>query len=287
MTGRPGDARAPRRIRIIADDYGLSPGVSRGIAGLLAAGRLSGTGCMTVFDGFEQQAAQLARAAPPAAIGLHLVLTDHPPLTGGTGLPAGTAMPTSTGLIVGLATGRISRAGIARELDAQLARFEAAFGHPPAFIDGHHHVHLLPAVRGWLAQAAPRLAPGGWVRGTPGLRFGNAVRALPQVLLGLGFARHCRDAGLAVAGPLAGYYGFHAPCAFAGAAERAIASLPDGGILMVHPGHPDDVLRARDRLVEARLAELDWLGGDGLPRAAAASGASVAAPDLAVPPPAR
>lgn len=39
-----------RSIWLIADDYGFSPGVSETIRTLLETGRLSGTGCMTLFD---------------------------------------------------------------------------------------------------------------------------------------------------------------------------------------------------------------------------------------------
>ncbi|TIS94569.1 MAG: ChbG/HpnK family deacetylase, partial [Mesorhizobium sp.] len=36
-----------RRIRLIADDYGLAPGVCAGILDLLDRRRLTGTSCMT------------------------------------------------------------------------------------------------------------------------------------------------------------------------------------------------------------------------------------------------
>ena len=38
-----------RSIRLIADDYGLSPGVSDAILDLIGRGRLTGTSCMTGF----------------------------------------------------------------------------------------------------------------------------------------------------------------------------------------------------------------------------------------------
>ena len=38
----------PRRIRLCADDYGLSPGVNRAIRDLIARGRLNATSVMVV-----------------------------------------------------------------------------------------------------------------------------------------------------------------------------------------------------------------------------------------------
>ena len=67
-----------RRITLVADDYGLAPGVSLAIRQLLAEGRLSGTSCLTV-GAFWPEAAGLLRSllatAGPLEIGLHLCLT--------------------------------------------------------------------------------------------------------------------------------------------------------------------------------------------------------------------
>ncbi len=54
---------------LCADDYGLAPGVSRAIARLLAAGRLSATSCITVTRFWPEQAAALRPFADTAEIG--------------------------------------------------------------------------------------------------------------------------------------------------------------------------------------------------------------------------
>ena len=76
-----------RSIWLIADDYGFSPGVSETIRALLEAGRLSGTGCMTLFDDWSNEAGALATIGGPFAVGMHLTLTDFPALSTGRTMP--------------------------------------------------------------------------------------------------------------------------------------------------------------------------------------------------------
>jgi len=71
-----------RRIRLIADDYGLAPGVSAAILDLLDRGRLTGTSCMTGFAQWAQEAERIKPLCGRVAVGLHLTLTDQPAVTG-------------------------------------------------------------------------------------------------------------------------------------------------------------------------------------------------------------
>jgi len=83
-----------RRIRLIADDYGLAPGVSAGILDLLDRGRLTGTSCMTGFPEWPDAAARIKLLCGRAAVGLHLTLTDQPATTGQSSLaPEGRLPP--------------------------------------------------------------------------------------------------------------------------------------------------------------------------------------------------
>ena len=92
-------ASPPRRIWLCADDYGISPGVNRGIRDLIERKRLNATSVMVVGPAAardEIAALQaIATANEHCAIGLHAVLTApfHPltmhfkPLAGGRFLP--------------------------------------------------------------------------------------------------------------------------------------------------------------------------------------------------------
>src|ERR1051325_2454917 len=88
----------PRRSRLCADDYGLSPGVNRAIRDLIARGRINPTSVMVVGPAVGRDEIEgLADAATNArcAIGLHVTLSVpfHPltmhfrPIEGGLFVP--------------------------------------------------------------------------------------------------------------------------------------------------------------------------------------------------------
>ncbi|WP_367714926.1 ChbG/HpnK family deacetylase [Nitratireductor sp. GISD-1A_MAKvit] len=247
----------PRRsVWLIADDYGLSPGVSSAIRKLLSAGRLSGTGCMTLFGDWEEHASALRDTEGSFAIGLHLTLTDYPALSTGRTMPE----------LKRLLTGSDSEA-VATEADAQLARFRDFFGRDPDFIDGHQHVHFLPPVRQWLARrfAAYETSGRPWLRGAPTLRAVPAlVKAKVMVarLLARGFDAEMRRHGFVVEGPLCGFYDWRRRGAFARALDLFIDRAPDGSVIMCHPGEVDAVLRSRDVLTDTRGEEREALSSE-------------------------
>ncbi|TJW32360.1 MAG: ChbG/HpnK family deacetylase, partial [Mesorhizobium sp.] len=139
-----------RRIRLIADDYGLAPGVSTAILDLLERGRLTGTGCMTGFPEWADEAARIRPLCGRVAVGLHLTLTDQPAVTGRSSLAPEGRLPPLGSLALPILRGRTDERDVHAELDAQYGRFVEALGRGPDFIDGHQHVHFLPVVRKWL-----------------------------------------------------------------------------------------------------------------------------------------
>jgi len=143
-----------RRITLVADDYGLAPGVSLAIRQLLAEGRLSGTSCLTVGSCWPE-AAGLLRELPAgsAEIGLHLCLTGpFAPLSPQLRVDAGWSRFPSLGSLIRLSVARRLPAGaLSAEIESQHAAFVDAFGREPDFIDGHQHVHLLPGIAETLA----------------------------------------------------------------------------------------------------------------------------------------
>jgi chitin disaccharide deacetylase len=77
----PGEAAPPprRKLWLCADDYGISPAVSRAIRDLIGRGRLNATSVMVTapsFSAAEARAlADVAGRDRRAAIGLHFTLT--------------------------------------------------------------------------------------------------------------------------------------------------------------------------------------------------------------------
>jgi predicted glycoside hydrolase/deacetylase ChbG (UPF0249 family) len=145
---------------ITADDLGIDPQRDAGILRCFAAGAISQASLMVRGRSADEAAAKATRAGLP--LGLHLDLTETPPsapagevssLLGPDGDKLG-----KHGLRAALEAGAIDPAHIEAETRAQLARFEALVGAPPRHVDGHQHVHTVPALAKILA---PILASAG------------------------------------------------------------------------------------------------------------------------------
>ncbi|MDX8440809.1 ChbG/HpnK family deacetylase [Mesorhizobium australafricanum] len=246
-----------RSIRLIADDYGLAPGVSDAILELIDLGRLTGTGCMTGFPEWEEAAARIRPFRRRAAVGLHLTLTDQVAATGPSSLASDGKLPGLASLALPVRRGRIDERDVHAELDAQYDRFVETLTGPPDYIDGHQHVHFLPVVRNWLLARFGASARKPALRGAPGLPGMDA--AAPKIAavaaLAAGFNGSMRRAGFSVMTPLSGIYDWRQPEKFASTLRAAIKTLPERGVFMCHPGHVDDILRARDPMQGVREVE--------------------------------
>jgi predicted glycoside hydrolase/deacetylase ChbG (UPF0249 family) len=266
---------APRRIWLCADDYGLSPGVNRAIRDLIERGRLNATSVMVVGPATgrdEISALQAAVASGPrCAIGLHVTLTaplrpltmHFRPLDGGMFL----SFP------------KLLRAGLLRRLDpeiihaeltVQLSAFRDWFGRAPDFVDGHQHVQLFPQVRDAFLTAVKTAAPDAWVRqggrNQPLARRLGAPKALVLDVLSTQFRRRAAQAGIAFNPAFAGAYDFTKRPDFGILMPQFLEGLPDGGLIMCHPGFVDETLVSLDPLTAHREHEHAFLGGDQFPR---------------------
>lgn len=259
-------------ILLCADDYGLAPGVNAAIRDLIAQGRLTATSVMSLCPFWAEGAAPLRELSGKADVGLHLTLTDQPPLGPMPTLARDGRLP-SLGRLMALAyAGRLDKGEIRDELARQLDAFAAAWGGPPAYIDGHQHVHQLPTVRDAVVDALAAL-PGAYVRlcAEPVSAVVRRGVAVPKTLLigglGGGLARLARARGVPSNDRFAGVYDFATATPFADLMPRFLDDAgPDakpGGrrLIMVHPGIPDEALRRVDSLVEPRRAEYDYLKG--------------------------
>lgn len=157
-----------------ADDFGRSAEINEAVRRAFAAGVLTSASLM-ITGAAVDEATAIARAHPRLAIGLHVVIADAVPALPPARIPhlvdaSGRLRrnPARQGLV--LATSRAARDELGRELEAQLARF-AATGLPLAHVDGHHHLHVHPAV-------LDRLVPLAIAHGARGIRIPADDRAL-------------------------------------------------------------------------------------------------------------
>jgi predicted glycoside hydrolase/deacetylase ChbG (UPF0249 family) len=280
-------AETPRRIWLCADDYGISASVDTAIRDLIVRGRLNATSAMVVAPALTRSEAisliMLNAAAPRVAIGLHLTLTApfRPRSAGFAPLRDGAFLP--LGATLGHAVlRRFDRHVLMDEIRSQLEAFAAIFGRAPDFIDGHQHVHVFPQI-GDAALAIVRAeAPKSWLRQCGrtvpwSARFTDGKGLLLDVL-SRRFRRRASALGLATNPGFAGTYDFHDAADIATLFPRFLEGLPDGGLIMCHPGFVDAELRALDPLTTLREKEHAFFAGDEFPHMLAAGGVALWAP---------
>jgi predicted glycoside hydrolase/deacetylase ChbG (UPF0249 family) len=267
-------AAQPRRIWLCADDYGLSPGVNRGIRDLIERGRLNATSVMVVgpaLDRGEINALEAAaKGSDRCAVGLHVTLsapfrplTMHfRPLDGDMFLP----FPK---LLRAGAMRRLDREMIRAEVMVQLSTFADSFGRLPDFVDGHQHVQLYPQVRDAFVEAVAETAPKAWVRqggrDRPLAHRLASPKGLMLDVLSRQFRRRARAADLAFNPGFAGAYDFSPSADFGALMQGFIEGLPEGGLIMCHPGFVDDILRSLDPVTDVRESEHAFLASDAFP----------------------
>ncbi len=107
-------------LTLIADDYAMTAGVSRGILRLLEHGRIAGTGAMTNRPHWKGWSHALRGFQGQADIGVHLNLTLGQPLTDMPLLAPGGDLPSIGEIAKGALARRLPVEEIAGEIDAQL-----------------------------------------------------------------------------------------------------------------------------------------------------------------------
>ena len=276
------DVAAPRRIRLCADDYGLSEGVNRGIRELMAQRRINATSLMVVGAATSREEISALKTIAEnqrCEIGLHVTLTapfspltmPFTPLTGGVFLPLGQLLRISL-------LRRIDVDAAHAEIAAQIAEFTNLLGRPPDYLDGHQHVQIFPGISEAFLQAAKAAAPDAWVRQCgrakgPWQSGGNVPATLKAVLLDLlsrRFRRRCEKARVVFNPGFAGAYDYLRDTDFGAAMQGFLSDLPDNGLVMCHPGFVDDALLSLDPLTYQREREYAYLASDAFPALLAA-----------------
>jgi len=275
---------ARRQIWLCADDYGISRSVNAAIRQLILRERINATSVMTAAPHFDADEAAALDALNSdkwrASLGLHVTLTapfrplneSHAPLQRGHFLPLQKMMRAAM-------TRRLDRARLTIEIATQVEAFIMAFGRPPDFIDGHQHVHLLPQVRDAVLKVAVDAAPDAWIRQCGRPRAAGRRKSRKELVLdvlSVGFRRKARRLGVTLNPAFAGAYDFDGEPDFAAVFPRFLEGMPDGGLIMCHPGFVDAELKRLDPLTHQREREFSYFNSDAFPRALAQHGIELA-----------
>ena len=249
------------KLIVNADDFGISEAVNRGIAEAHDHGIVTSASLMATGVAFEH-AVELARSRPRLAVGVHLVLTEHAPLTGAGARslvgPDGNLVPHVAQLMRRTLQRSIAPAEVRAELAEQIRKVRSA-GIAISHLDGHQHAHVLPGVARVVAELAAE-------HGIAAIRY-PAERVRPYML------RHARRLAeqavlslFCVSSPLKPlrrsdeFVGFY----FGGRLDETnlttvLAGLPAAGTveLMCHPG--DEHMQPTEQWQYAWAAERDAL----------------------------
>jgi predicted glycoside hydrolase/deacetylase ChbG (UPF0249 family) len=267
---------APCPIWLCADDYGISPAVSKAIRDLIARGRLNATSVMVAAPSFDRAEAASLRMLNAGtrrlAIGLHVTLTapfkpmsaEFRPLRRG-------AFPPLDRMFLRGALRSLDGGALRTEIETQLKTFVAMFGQAPDFIDGHQHVHLFPKVRDALLDVVRDAAPSAWVRQCGRVaalpnRFADR-KAFVLDLLSSRFRARAERLGIATNPAFAGTYDFAAKAVpeFSELFPSFLTKLPPQSVVMCHPGLVDAELTRLDPLTVQREREYAFLAGEAFP----------------------
>lgn len=269
---------------LCADDFALSPAVTRGILEALTAGRLTATSAMTTQANWPEAASAFRALAPKADLGLHFNLTLGGPLGAMQSFAPNGAFPAMNSIVPAAWRGGLPRQEIRDELRRQLDAFEQSYGAPPDYVDGHQHVHVLPGIADDLiAELSSRgLAGKCWLRDSadrPRRIFARGRhwgKALTVAGLARGFRAKARAAGFTLNDGFSGFSDFDAKGDHAGDFASFLRAPGARPLIMCHPGHVDDELARLDPVTDSREAELAFLLSDNFSRQLDAAGARLA-----------
>jgi predicted glycoside hydrolase/deacetylase ChbG (UPF0249 family) len=273
-----------RKIWLCADDYGIAPGVNSAIRKLIQRGRLNATSIMTAahhLDGDEVTDLTLLNAGRKRALlGLHVTLSaPFKPLTRDFAPLQRGAFPSNLQMLQLGMRRKLEHGALLREITAQIERYIQIFGRAPDYLDGHQHVHLFPVVREAFLQAVQEKAPDAWVRqcGRPaGARPVADVKGLFLDLLSVRMRSKARARGIAFNPAFNGAYDFTPNADFGRLFPAFLRGMPDGGLVMCHPGFVDAELKRLDSLTDLREREYAYLESDTFSDVLARSGYELA-----------
>lgn len=236
-----------------ADDFGLCKAQNYGIIEAFSHGVVTSTTAMVNAAGIGH-AAELSKAHPDLAVGMHFVLTLGRPLSAMPGLTRENGELGKWIWEMGEA-GTLPLDEIEHELECQFARFIDLFGRLPTHLDSHHHVHMIP-------QIFPIVEAFAKEKGIAIRIDRDDLRKGEMKLQGAKSSQ----------GFDSGFYGEAiSEALFLAALERSTARSEQSLEIMCHPSFVDNTILA-SKYCYPRLAELDVLTSASLKEAIAERG---------------
>jgi predicted glycoside hydrolase/deacetylase ChbG (UPF0249 family) len=259
MTARHSSSAQFKRLVLCADDFAMSAPVSQAIARLAQTGRISATSAMVLSPRWREDAALLHELRGHVDVGLHLDWTSDFAIACGHGHSLGQIMLRS---VLPQVLGGLQAAAVSAEIERQLDAFESVWQAPPDHIDGHQHVQQFGTIRQALLQVMAKRYAGR----QPYLRVSRPppgpTDLKGRVMGAWGSSALVKEAAaqhIPTAPALSGIYDlFDESVDYAGLMNTWLASVPEGTLIMCHPGLSAQV----DAHAYARVAEWQHLSSE-------------------------
>jgi hopanoid biosynthesis associated protein HpnK len=267
-----------KNLIVNADDLGWTEGVNRGIVEAFHHGIVTSASLLANGPAFAE-AVKSARSAPGLGVGVHLNLSNGPPVADRETVMSllneeGEFAGGLESLLLKRARRGLVLREVAEEWDAQIQTVRDS-GIEPTHIDGHKHVHMLPglfeialrlakkhsigAIRVSLEESSLRAALASGAKQRAAVVMKQGVQARGLKLLARDAREQAERAGIATSD----YF-----CGIAQTGEltregvtKLLKILPEGTTeLMCHPGYADEALgKSATRLQASRQSELEIL----------------------------
>ncbi len=159
-----------------ADDFGMTRGINGGIVTALREGIVTSAGMLACGDAFAD-ACELASARGIREVGVHLCLTELPPVV------LRTRMKNYGSFLLKFLSGAVTKGEVRDEFRAQIEKVRKA-GFEIVHVSSHEHIHMIPDVFTIFVEMAreyniPSLRylreEGAWGRLTPGRLYRMSI----------------------------------------------------------------------------------------------------------------
>jgi hopanoid biosynthesis associated protein HpnK len=267
-----------KNLIVNADDLGWTEGVNRGIVEAFHHGIVTSASLLANGAAFAG-GVKAARSAPGLGVGVHLNLSDGPPVADAEAVMSllnddGEFAGGPESLLLKRARRGLALQEVEQEWDAQIQKVRDT-GIQPTHVDGHKHVHMLPglfeialrltkkhgigAIRVSLEASSLRAALSSGLKRHAGVVMRQGVQARGLKLLARDAREEAERAGIATADHF---------CGITQTGEltregltQLLKILPEGTTeLMCHPGYVDEALKkTATRLQGSRQTEMEIL----------------------------
>lgn len=265
-----------QELAICVDDFGLTPGINQAVIELAKLGKINCTSVLVdgpaLKDEHVIEELLMLHNDKKIQLGLHLNFTELLSDKQNPDLVA----PISQLLFTSKFCNKEKIEAIYAEIERQFYAFEAEFDRYPDYIDGHQHVHMLPAIFSALKKfyKENRLDQNDiWIRSLNRVHKLNKTKlpgASQYKNLILRFAtKKAKSSVFSLRRELLGVYDFQQNQQdylellrfWLGNARNYITSTKRGAVIMVHPSSPHctETVDYDDRIAQARLVEYQAL----------------------------